>query len=47
MRMILDAIGMAMFLVFMWLALAVGSVWEDEVRCSRGYTEACLALDNS
>lgn len=43
-RFILDGISMLLFFSLMYALLIVGDVWENKIRCERGYIPACEAL---
>ena len=43
-RFILDGISMLLFFSLMYALLIVGDVWENKIRCERGYIPACKAL---
>ena len=44
---ILDFISMAAFFALLYFLLIIGDVWENKVRCDRGYTPACQAYNIS
>ncbi len=44
---ILDGISMLLFFGLLYALLIIGDVWENKVRCDRGYTPACQAYNIS
>jgi hypothetical protein len=44
---ILDFISLVTFFAFLYFLLIIGDVWENKVRCDRGYTPACQAYNIS
>lgn len=46
-RYILDGISMLLFFGLLYALLIIGDVWENKIRCERGYQPACQALDLS
>lgn len=43
-RLFLDGLAMVVFFALMYFALIIGDVWENKVRCERGYYPACESL---
>lgn len=43
-RFVLDGISMLLVLCVMYFLLIFGDIWDNKVRCDRGYEPACRAL---
>lgn len=41
---VVDGISMLVFIGLFYTLLIVGDVWENKIRCERGYQPACQAL---
>jgi len=44
-RYILDCISMLVFFAIMYFAFIIGDVYENKIRCERGYQPACQAYN--
>ena len=44
-RFVLDGISMLLVLCVMYFLLIFGDIWDNKVRCDRGYEPACQALN--
>lgn len=42
---ILEGLPLLLFFCLLYALLIVGDVWENQIRCSRGYQPACQALN--